>query len=87
MSVAIRFFHLASYLVFRLCEGLIGLLPLDYAFIVGRAGGELAYRILRRRRALALDQTSSRAVIQVRFGRASCSGTPFARPIAPMNVA
>jgi KDO2-lipid IV(A) lauroyltransferase len=55
MSVVIRFFHLASYLAFRLCEGLIRLLPLDCAFVVGRAGGELAYRILRRRRALALD--------------------------------
>ena len=54
MPAVLRIFHFASYLAFRLCDGLIRLLPLDCAFVVGRAGGELAYRILRNRRALAL---------------------------------
>jgi lauroyl/myristoyl acyltransferase len=54
MRAAFRVFHFGSYLGFRLCEGLIRLVSLDCAFVVGRAGGELAYRILRKRRALAL---------------------------------
>jgi lauroyl/myristoyl acyltransferase len=54
MPTAFRVFHFALYLGFRLCERLMRLLSLDCAFVVGRAGGELAYRILRNRRALAL---------------------------------
>jgi lauroyl/myristoyl acyltransferase len=54
MRAAIRFFYFGSYLVFRLGEAVIRLLPLDYAFMVGAGGGDLAYRILRRRRAIAL---------------------------------
>ena len=49
-----RFFQFGSYLVFRFCEGLMRLFSLDCAFLIGRAGGELAYRILRNRRAVAL---------------------------------
>lgn len=54
MSRVSRAFYFASYLTFRFYEGLIRLLPLDGAFILGRLGGKLAYRILRSRRALAL---------------------------------
>ncbi len=54
MPAALRVFHFCSYLGFRLCERLMRLLSLDCAFVVGRAGGEIAYRILRRRRSLAL---------------------------------
>src|ERR1700731_3537330 len=54
MRGALRLFHFLSYLGFRFGEGLIRLLPLEGAFVVGNAGGELAYRILRRRRAMAL---------------------------------
>jgi len=54
MPVVLRIFHFISYLIFRLGDGVIRLLPLDWAFVVGRAGGELAYRILWNRRALAL---------------------------------
>lgn len=50
-----RLLYLCSYLAFRLCEGLTRLLPLGFTFVIGLAGGELAYRILWRRRALALN--------------------------------
>lgn len=54
MPAAFRLFRFAAYLAFRLGEGVIRILPLDWAFVVGGIGGELAYRILRRRRAVAL---------------------------------
>src|SRR2546430_10386974 len=54
MPGASRLFYFVSYLAFRVGEVLIRLLPLDCAFIVVRAGGEVAYRILRHRRQLAL---------------------------------
>ena len=54
MPSAIRLFHFCSYLAFRLCEGLIRLLPLDFVFVAGRVGGEFAYRFLPKRRGLAL---------------------------------
>ena len=54
MSPAFRLFHFASYLAFRLGQGVMRLLSLDCVFRVGRLGGELAYRILRKRRAIAL---------------------------------
>lgn len=54
MPAAFRVLDFGLYLAFRLCEGLMRLLSLDFAFMVGQAGGELAYRILRRRRELAL---------------------------------
>ncbi|HEY2124232.1 MAG TPA: hypothetical protein VGG94_02115 [Chthoniobacterales bacterium] len=53
-KIAIRFFHLISYLVFRLGEGLVRLLPIEVAFVMGRIGGEIAFRLLGRRRDLAL---------------------------------
>jgi len=55
MPGALRVFHFLSYLAFRAGEGLIRLLPLEWAFDLGRAGGELAYRVLRHRRAVALN--------------------------------
>ncbi|PYK69677.1 MAG: hypothetical protein DME45_01125 [Verrucomicrobia bacterium] len=54
MKIAIRFWQYCSYLALRLCEGLIGLLPLDGAFVIGKIGGELMYRSLRKRRKMAL---------------------------------
>jgi heptosyltransferase II len=54
MQLALRVWNYSSYIVLRLCEGLIGLLPLDGAFIIGKIGGELMYRLLRKRRAMAL---------------------------------
>jgi lauroyl/myristoyl acyltransferase len=63
MSGAFRVFHFASYIAFRLGEALIRLLSLDCAFVLGRAGGELAHRILRDRRAVAL------ANLRLAFGR------------------
>ena len=54
MSVTRRVFDFASYLGFRLCESVIRLLPIDVAFVLGRAGGDFAYFLLWRRRALAL---------------------------------
>src|ERR1035437_109977 len=54
MAAALRVFHFGSYLAFRLCEGLMRVVSLDCAFVMGRVGGELAYRILRRRRTIAL---------------------------------
>jgi heptosyltransferase II len=55
MLPVVRIFHFGSYAAFRAAASLIRLVSLDCAFILGRAGGELAYRILRRRRALALN--------------------------------
>ncbi len=49
-----RVLYFVAYLAFRLCEGVIHLLPLEAAFLLGRAGGELAYRVMWRRRTLAL---------------------------------
>ena len=63
MRFAIRGFHLFSYLIFRLGIWLIRLLPLDCAFVIGKAGGELAYRLLFRRRAVALTN------LRLAFGR------------------
>ena len=54
MEIAVRFWHYGSYLALRLCEGLIRLLPLDAAFVIGKIGGELMYRCLRKRRVMAL---------------------------------
>ena len=54
MPGALRFFYFISYLAFRLGEGLIRLLPLEWAFGLGKAGGEVAHRVLWRRRAVAL---------------------------------
>jgi heptosyltransferase-2 len=54
MELALRIWHYCSYLALRAAEGLIALLPLDGAFVIGKIGGELAYRSLRKRRALAL---------------------------------
>jgi heptosyltransferase II len=54
MEIAVRLWHYGSYLALRLCEGLIGLLPLDAAFVIGKIGGELMYRCLRKRRTMAL---------------------------------
>ncbi|MGZ5021619.1 MAG: LpxL/LpxP family acyltransferase, partial [Chthoniobacterales bacterium] len=54
MPAAFRLFHFCLYLVFRFCEGLVRLFPLDFVFVAGRAGGEFAYRFLPRRRAIAL---------------------------------
>jgi lipopolysaccharide heptosyltransferase II len=63
MGAAIRLFHLLSYLAFRLAEGVIRLLSIDTAFGVGSIGGTVAYRILWRRRALALSN------LRLAFGR------------------
>lgn len=54
MNLALRFWHYTSYLVLRLCEGLVGLLPLDVAFVLGEIGGEVLYLSLSRRRKMAL---------------------------------
>ncbi|MDQ6939801.1 MAG: hypothetical protein M3119_06545 [Verrucomicrobiota bacterium] len=55
MELALRLCHYCSYLALRFCERLIALLPLDGAFVIGKISGELAYRLLRKRRALALE--------------------------------
>ena len=55
MRKPFRFFYFASYLLFRACEGAVRLLPLDVAFLLGRGAGEIAYRVLRKRRAVALS--------------------------------
>jgi heptosyltransferase-2 len=55
MRPAVRILHLVSYLAFRFCVGLIRFISLDCTFILGQASGEIAYRILRKRRALALN--------------------------------
>ena len=54
MAFAIRLFHLCSYLGFRCVEAVIRSLPLDLVFLFGQAGGEAAYRLLWRRRRVAL---------------------------------
>jgi heptosyltransferase II len=54
MKIAIRLWHYSSYLALRLCEGMIALLPLDVAFVIGKIAGELMYRGLGRRRKMAL---------------------------------
>ncbi len=54
MELALRLWHFCSYLSLRFCEGLLGLLPLDGAFVIGQISGELAYRLLRKRRMMAL---------------------------------
>jgi len=55
MRAAVRIRHLVSYLAFRFCVVLIRFVSLDCVFVLGQTGGEIAYRILRRRRALALN--------------------------------
>ena len=54
MRAKVRLFHFFSYLNFRLGQAWIRLLPLEFVFGIGSIGGGLAYRILRRRRAIAL---------------------------------
>ncbi|HEX8279834.1 MAG TPA: hypothetical protein VF551_00535 [Chthoniobacterales bacterium] len=54
MRAAFRFFYFATYLLFRAGEALVRLLPIETAFLLGRAGGEIAFWLLRRRRTLAL---------------------------------
>jgi lipopolysaccharide heptosyltransferase II len=54
MRQPIRIFHLLTYLAFRTGEFIVRLFPLTFAFSIGKIGGELAYRILGGRRALAL---------------------------------
>ena len=53
-ELALRSWYYCSYVALRVCEGLIRLLPLDGAFVVGEIGGEIVYRSLRKRRAMAL---------------------------------
>src|SRR5437870_10420358 len=53
-ELALRSWYYCSYVALRLCEGLIRLLPLDGAFVIGEIGGELVYRSLWKRRAMAL---------------------------------
>src|SRR5689334_2692684 len=55
MRIAIGIFHFCSYLAFRVYLSLIRLLPIEFVFVIGQLGGELAYRILRHRRELALN--------------------------------
>ncbi len=55
MDLVFRTTHYFFYLILRLCEGMIALLPLEIAFVLGKIGGELVYRSLRKRRALALE--------------------------------
>ena len=50
----LRIFHYCTYLALRAAERLIGLLPIDWTFVAGYAGGELAYRCFRKRRRTAL---------------------------------
>jgi lauroyl/myristoyl acyltransferase len=63
MRAAIRVFHFVSYVVFRAGIFLIRLLPIDWAFVAGKAGGDLSYWLLYNRRALAL------ANLRLAFGR------------------
>ena len=63
MGALIRLFHLLSYAAFRAGEGVIRLLPINAAFSIGAFGGSIAYRILWRRRALALSN------LRLAFGR------------------
>ncbi|MFL6513403.1 MAG: hypothetical protein ACJ8M1_00090 [Chthoniobacterales bacterium] len=63
MGALIRLFHLLSYAAFRAGEGVIRLLPINAAFSIGGFGGSIAYRILWRRRALALSN------LRLAFGR------------------
>ena len=44
-ELALRSWYYCSYVALRLCEGLIRLLPLDSAFVIGEIGGELVYRL------------------------------------------
>ncbi|MGI9173349.1 MAG: hypothetical protein ACR2F0_08580 [Chthoniobacterales bacterium] len=50
-----RLFYLLSYGAFRLCEGVVRLLPLSVAFAAGRAGGTVAYYLFGRRRRVAMN--------------------------------
>jgi len=63
MRVALGIFHFSSYLAFRVYVSLIRLLPIECAFVIGQVGGDLAYRILRHRRELALNN------LRLAFGR------------------
>jgi heptosyltransferase II len=54
VKLVLRLWHYGSYLLLRLCEDLVGLLPLDGAFIIGKIAGELMYWILAKRRKMAL---------------------------------
>lgn len=49
-----RVFYYLVYLLARCGEAIVSLLPLDVAFVLGQAGGEIAYRLLRKRRDIAL---------------------------------
>ena len=55
MGAIFRLYYFSSYLGFRLFEGLVCLLPLDAAFFLGRIGGGWCYRLLWKRRLLALS--------------------------------
>lgn len=50
----VRVFHYLVYLLARLGDGIVSLLPLDVAFVLGHAGGTVAYAVLRRRRQIGL---------------------------------
>src|SRR4051812_27322476 len=54
MPVALRVLYYCAYFAIRLGESLIRLLPIDAAFVIGQIGGELAYRLLRKRRRTAM---------------------------------
>src|SRR4051794_22342118 len=53
MHYALRIVQFCVYVLFRLCEALSRLLPIEAAFRVGGRGGRLAYYLLRTRRQLA----------------------------------
>ena len=65
---ASRLLYFIAYVGFRIGESLLRILPLDWAFAIGTAGGEIAYRILWRRRALALRN------LRLAFGKEVSAG-------------
>ncbi|MFL6528597.1 MAG: hypothetical protein ACJ8IQ_10905, partial [Chthoniobacterales bacterium] len=50
----VRVIHYLIYLLARLAEAIVSLLPLDAAFVLGQAAGELAYLLLSKRRGIGL---------------------------------
>src|SRR5438067_210063 len=53
-----KLLHLGLYLGFRICETVVRLFPIEWVFVIGSAGGEIAYLFLRKRRKLAFTNLS-----------------------------
>ena len=58
-----RFFHLLSYIAIRLTSAILSFLPLNFSYSLARGVGNVAFRVLRYRRQVVMDN------LHIAFGR------------------